>query len=416
MKVLYSIYHWWLALFASLLFRHPSKRMFVLGVTGTKGKSTTLELINAIFEEAGAKTALLSSVRTKIGKESVKNVSNNTMPGRFVIQNFLRRALDVGSEYAFMEVTSEGVLQHRHRFIHWDATIITNLSPEHIERHGSFVNYRDAKVKFFRHFIYSRKEKKTFFINKKDSHYSYFEHAALAVPGGEILFFDYADFLRGGLGGLHSLDSPEGRRLIGEWFVSGFNIENAAAAVAFARFRGIGWDVIVRAFQKFQGVPGRMDYVQKSPFLVVVDYAHTPDSLYRVYEALKPKEGRLIGVLGSCGGGRDKWKRPHMGRVAAQFCEEVFITNEDPYDEDPEIIMKEIYSGITPSQAYGRHIHLMVDRREAIREAIASAHPGDVVVITGKGSESWIHLAQGKRMSWSDRGVAEEAIAERKKN
>ena len=160
---LLDFYYYSVAFLGALFFGFPSRRIFVLGVTGTKGKSTVLELINVILEAAGKKTALLSSIRIKIGKQSQKNYIGNTMPGRAFIQRFLRQAVKAGCDYALIEVTSQGVLQHRHRFIKWDAALFTNLAPEHIEAHGSFENYRGTKISFFTHIgLYSEKKFKQF--------------------------------------------------------------------------------------------------------------------------------------------------------------------------------------------------------------------------------------------------------------
>lgn len=155
------------------------------------------------------------------------------------------------------------------------------------------------------------------------------------------------------------------------------------------------------------GVPGRLEYVQQRPFAVVVDYAHTPDSLTRVYQFLKgAHHGRLICVLGAAGGGRDRWKRPEMGKVAAELCDDIVLTNEDPYDENPESILNEIASGFP----HVRNFHKILDRREALRKAISLAKPGDVVVATGKGSESSIHLAKGKKVPWNERQEIERML------
>jgi UDP-N-acetylmuramoyl-L-alanyl-D-glutamate--2,6-diaminopimelate ligase len=164
---------------------------------------------------------------------------------------------------------------------------------------------------------------------------------------------------------------------------------------------------------------GRMDFVQREPFAVVVDYAHTPDSLLSVYESLhrEPLFGsgsRLICVLGSCGGGRDKWKRPEFGKIAANHCDRIFITNEDPYDEDPLRIMEEIRSGVSAAGGPEPRHEIVPDRRDAIEKAILAARPGDVVVITGKGSEEWIHVKGGAKIPWDDRQVVEEILKSRR--
>ena len=341
-----SWYHFFWSFFGALFFGFPSNRIFVLGVTGTKGKSTVLELVNAILEAAGKKTALLSSVRIKIDQQSQKNYIGNTMPGRAFIQSFLRQAVGAGCEYALIEVTSQGVLQHRHRFINWGAALFTNLAPEHIEAHKGFENYRKAKGDFFR-YVSGQKNpaKKLFFINKDDSSSQYFINAA---NDGKIILYSKSEISNS----LFAIpDSLKGD----------FNRENIAAAAAFAESQGISEETIKNAIKNFPGVPGRMETIQEKPFKVVIDYAHTPDSLEKVYQTInskllpagrqgKTQNSKLICVLGSAGGGRDKWKRPKMGEIAAKYCDEIILTNEDSYDENPNQILSEIKSGIQNSE------------------------------------------------------------------
>ncbi|TSC89765.1 MAG: Uncharacterized protein G01um10143_255 [Parcubacteria group bacterium Gr01-1014_3] len=399
-----NIYHYTLALLGSIFYGRPSRKLFVIGVTGTKGKSTTAELINAILEAAGKKTALISSVRFKVGDESVKNATSMTMPGRFFIQSLLRRAVNKGCEYAIIEVTSQGTLQHRHRFIDWDAAMFLNLHKEHIEAHGSFDKYRNAKLEFFRYAAKdSRKAKKLFIINEEDPAREYF--ANLVAGAGRTIYFSREDFIE------KKLDN--GRDSVSDWIGNSFNLENAAAATAFAESQGIGWDKIHKTLENFKGVPGRMEIIQTEPFRVIVDYAHTPDSLEKLYRGLsedKNKTKKLICVLGAAGGGRDKWKRPVMGESAARYCREIFLTNEDPYDEDPEQILADIKSGVLNSKFPISNLHVVLDRREAIHKAIRSAKKGDTVIITGKGSESWLHIAGGKAIPWDERGIVEEEL------
>jgi len=394
-----NYYHYFLAWLGDFIYRHPSEKLFVLGVTGTKGKSTTLELINAILEAAGKKTALLSSVRVKVGEKSELNKTGNTMPGRFFIQRFLRDAARAGCDFALVEVTSQGIVQNRHAFIDWNAAAFTNLRPEHLESHGSFENYREAKVNFFEYVAKkSNKSGKIFLINEDDAAKEYFRSGANGF--GEIIYFSREIFVERELN--------NGGVSIGDWLASNFNLENAALATAFAKSQGVIWPVIQKALQDFKGVPGRMEVIQEKPFKVVVDYAHTPDSLEKVYESLKASE--LICVLGAAGGGRDKWKRPEMGAIAAKYCREIILTDEDPYDEKPSQILSEIKSGITNYQFPITNLYEILDRREAVQKAISLAQKGDTVIITGKGSESWIRLARGKKIPWSDRGVVEEIL------
>lgn len=391
MRQLKSFYHYFLSWLGSVIYKNPSKEIFVLGITGTKGKSTTLEIISAILELAGKKTALISSVRTKIAEESSMNFSGMTMPGRFTIQKFLRKAVSAGCEYALVEVTSQGVIQHRHCFIDFNAAILTNLEPEHIESHGSFENYRLAKVVFFKYVAdFSKKTAKKFFINSESKDNNYF----LAAAGGDdnVVFYNKKD--------IEELDFKT--KLLGD-----FNLENIAAAAAFTRSMKIDWVTIKTALEKFEGVPGRFEFVQKDPFSIIIDYAHTPDSLEKVYKAVRDliKKNKLVCVLGAAGGGRDIWKRPVMGKIASKYCDEVILTDEDPFDENPSDIISQIESGME-----GKNPERYLDRKEAIREAIKKAEKGGAVVITGKGCEPFIRVKGGEKIPWSDKEIVLEIL------
>jgi len=404
MKLLKDIYHFLYAWLGNIIYRFPSRKIFVIGITGTKGKSSVVELLTTILESVGKHVAVLSSTRMKVGAQDEKNQTENTMPGRFFIQKFLRDAVDAGCEFAIIEVTSQGVLQHRHRFIDFDAALFLNIHPEHIEAHGSYETYRGAKLKFFSDvFRFSRKEKKLFFINRLDKEADRF---SLAVSGGEIVYFNRETFIK---------DRFLGKaNTLGDWFSYDFNLENAALAAAVGEQLGVSREQIVKAFKSFSGFPGRMDIVQEKPFRIVVDYAHTPDSLEAVYKALSGTRGKkLICVLGSCGGGRDAWKRPVFGKIASAYCKSIIITDEDPYDESPEKIMQEIISGLSEEKkklleeprATGG-VWKIIDRKAAINHAKSIAKKGDIVVITGKGSENSIHIKNGEKIPWSDREAA----------
>lgn len=380
---LISWYHLLLAFLGAALYGFPSRKLIVIGVTGTNGKSTTVDMISRIFREAGLKTASLSSIRFQILDKEWRNTMKMTMPGRFVIQRFLRQAKNTGCTHFILEVTSEGILQHRQRFMNFHTAVFTNLSPEHIERHGSFEKYQEAKGKLF------QAAQKVHVINKDDEHAEYF----LRFPAEKIIMYSLAD----------ARDLDLRLKLLGE-----FNVSNALAALATAKDLGIAFDISKRALESIESVPGRMELVVKEPFQVVVDYAFTPAALEKVYQTLKPKAGKMICVLGAAGGGRDKWKRPVLGKIAATYCDTVILTNEDPYEEDPEKIIHEVHGG---TQGRGE---IIVDRREAIRMALSQARPGDVVIITGKGSEDSIAVQGGKRIPWDDREVVREEVRARR--
>ena len=402
MGSLRSAYHYVLAWLAGIFYKNPSSGIFVIGVTGTKGKSTVTELINAILEAAGKKTAISSSVRFKYNLVNSPNLTGMTMPGRFAVQRFLHGAVKNGCNYAIIEVTSQGVLQYRHRFVDFNAAFINNLEPEHIEAHGSFENYRNSKVKFFFDVAnYSKKKNKLFFINSDTRDGQYFVDV---VKGkGNIVFYNKKDVTK----------MKVKTKLLGD-----FNLENIAAAVAFARSQNIDWDTIRNAVESFDGVPGRLEFVQKIPFSVIIDYAHTPDSLEKVYQAVRqsmPKKNgpkKLICVLGSAGGGRDMWKRPVMGEIAAKYCDHIILTNEDPFNEDPVEIISEIEAGIMNDNK--KKVKKIIDRKEAIRTAVKMAKKGDTVIITGKGSEPHMRVAGGKKIPWNEKEIALRILSHEK--
>ena len=378
---LLSWYHFCLAFFGALFYGFPSKKIKVIGVTGTNGKTTVVNLTTRILEEAGFKVASLSSIKFKIGKKEWLNTLKMTMPGRFKLQKFLRQAVDTGCQYVVLEVTSEGIKQHRQRFINFEVAVFTNLSPEHIEAHKGFENYKRTKGKLF------KATKGIHVINIDDKNAEYF----LQFPAKKKYTYGLNQ------GDINSQNTQFKLQLIGD-----FNIYNALAAICIGLSQGVNLEICQRAVEKAEGIPGRMEEVIFQPFKVFVDYAFTPNALEQVYKTLKPKMGRIIAVLGSCGGGRDKWKRPILGEIAARQAEKVIVTNEDPYDENPMEIINQVAKGA------GDKAVKVLDRREAIRQALKSARPGDVIVITGKGCEPWICEAEGKKIPWDDRKVIKE--------
>ncbi len=403
-KTLQPIYHYHLSLAGAVLNRFPSRDMYVIGVTGTKGKSSTAEIINAILEKAGYKTALTNTIRFKIGDDSVKNLYKMSMPGRFFMQSFLARAKKTGCTHAVIEMTSEGAKQFRHKWIDLDAFVFTNLSPEHIESHGSYENYKKAKLSIAKLVETSRKPNKFMVINADDASAQMFLNLNVdtkitySLEQAKPFSVDEKDTF-------FTFDGMQIRpKLIGA-----FNIYNCLAAATLAKQMGISDEIIAQGIQGITLIEGRVQKIDIGQgFDVVVDYAHTTDSLEKLYQAF-PNQ-RKICVLGNTGGGRDTWKRPEMAKIADQYCDRIILTNEDPYDEDPEKIVNEMKVGITK-----KPLDIIMDRREAIAKAISYARLGNVVLISGKGTDPYIMGKNGSKIPWSDANVAREELEKGKK-
>jgi UDP-N-acetylmuramoyl-L-alanyl-D-glutamate--2,6-diaminopimelate ligase len=400
-----SFYHKVLVVLANIIYLFPSHQLIVIGVTGTKGKSTTSNMIWQILTQAGHKTGIITTANFRIGQKEWINNTKMTMPGRFRLQKLLRQMVRAKCEYAVVETSSEGIKQNRHWGIKYQIAVFTNLTPEHIEAHGGFENYRAAKAELFKNLA----GLKISILNHDDVNFNFFKN----IPAHQYIYY--------GLETGADLEAHEIKEVTDgfEFIVKGhrfylpllgsFNIQNALAALAVGKALEINWLDMIKAIHNFSYMPGRMEkIISRKGFIVYVDYAHTPESLEAVYKSLKPRANRLIAVLGSCGGGRDKAKRPILGKLAATYAKVVIITNEDPYDEDPGKIIDEVYEGTKgfPST----EIFRVFDRREAINQAINQAKVGDIVIITGKGSEQ-VLVSKNEKMPWDDREVVRQALA-----
>jgi UDP-N-acetylmuramoyl-L-alanyl-D-glutamate--2,6-diaminopimelate ligase len=400
-KVVVSAYHFLYSFLGALFYRFPSRKIKVFAVTGTNGKSTTVDMIARVFKKAGFRVAAFSSVKFEIAGKEEPNLFKMTMPGKATVQRLLRKAVKEKCQIAVLEVTSEGIKQHRHRFIKIDTACFTNLSPEHIESHGGFENYKREKGKLF------KAVKNTHVINIDDENASYF----LSFLAEKKILYGMKEGADVRAEKIVASSSGVSFAVGGDDFYLGiagkFNVYNALVAVALAKKENIEMSFVKEALKEMKVMPGRMEEVQSSPFRVIVDYAVTPVTLEGVYKELlenfSPK--KIIAVLGSCGGGRDKWKRPVLGEIASKYCERVIITNEDPYDEDPEEIIDQIIVG---TKGKGEKI---VDRREAIKKALEGAEEGDVAIVTGKGNEPWMCIKGGKKIPWDDREIIKEELS-----
>jgi UDP-N-acetylmuramoyl-L-alanyl-D-glutamate--2,6-diaminopimelate ligase len=418
---LLSAYHWLLAFLGALIYGFPSRGIFVIGVTGTKGKTTTCNLISQMLESSGFKVGMATTVNFKIGEKEWKNETKQTMLGRFQLQKLIRKMKKRDCSYAIIETSSEGILQHRHRFIDYDMAVFTNITPEHIERHGGFENYRKAKVKLFEKV--AKKESGIGVYNLDDENAKYFLKPGVKIKYGFSINqkseFSKKDFEMVLEAQKIKLDADGSEfEINGADFKTDlpgeFNVYNFLAAFCAVLPQGANPAKIKELAGSLKLPPGRMETIKsKKGFGVIIDYAHEPASLEAVYKtvrsALKPK--RMICLLGGQGGGRDKWKRRAMGALAGAYCDEIILANEDPYDEAPENIINDIEAGCLETKKSGINIEKITDRKEAIKKAVSLARKRDAVVLTGKGGEVWMCVENGKKIPWDEKGIVEKYLS-----
>lgn len=417
---LIDLRHLWYAWLGAKKYSCPSEELLVIGVTGTSGKSTTVWFLRQLLEAAGYTVGALSTIDFSIAGERHLNDKKMTMLGKMEIQRYLRSMVDAGCDVAIIETTSEGRLQHRHRFINYDTMILTNLYPEHIEAHGGFQKYKRAKLDIFAYVANSRRKilagntipktaivRSDFRETKEFLEYN-FDTKITFGPGGKYT----ADSVRITADGLSfSMNGTSFRASV----YGAYNVDNILAVIATGHSLHIAPDVIGKAVESFRNAPGRIEFLpeaKKLGFGVVVDYAFEPKAIAELYKAVAlQKPSRIIHVFGSTGGGRDIARRFTVGSFVGSRADICIVTNEDPYDDDPKTIMRDVASAAQKvGKKEGETLFLVLDRKQAIEQAIQRAKPNDLVLITGKGSEQAMCIAGGKKIPWDDRRIAREAI------
>ena len=404
------------AVLAAIYYRFPSRYLRVIAVTGTKGKTTTCSLLAQILEKAGHKVGVMSTVFFQVGDRKWANLTKQTTVGRFELQRLLREMVEEGCQYVIIETSSHAMLQSRLWGVNVDTAVFTNLQKDHIEYHGSFDSYKQAKGMLFDKLNRSQRKSnvpKVFVVNNDDVASDYF----LKFPADQKYTFG----LRKGIYVSRDVKSlpngsefkyfiPNGEAEIRFPLPGVVNVYNATAAATVAVSEHIGLPTIKKALEECSAVPGRMEPIDCGQlFSVIVDYAHTQDSLKALIDVFKPlTKGKLILVFGATGGGRDKAKRPLMGEVADQRCDEIIITDDDPYDEDNIAIIEQIAGGI--KRVEGEKLWKVPSRREAIRLALSMAQENDTILIAGKGAEEFQMTREGK-IPHDDRQVAREFLS-----
>jgi UDP-N-acetylmuramoyl-L-alanyl-D-glutamate--2,6-diaminopimelate ligase len=397
----------------------PARRMRVVGVTGTNGKTTTAYLIRALLEATGSPCGLLGTVKSVVGGR--ERPVERTTPEAIDLQADLREMLDGGDRACVMEVSSHALQLGRADSIPFAAAVFTNLTQDHLDFHPSMEDYFLAKRRLF---VPSPRSEAPGLsvINVGDP---YGRRLAAEVDGAVSYAVDGpaaygASGLRCDFGGCSfRLHTPSGECELRLPLPGRFNVANALAALATVHELGGELDVLVAALERGVRVPGRFEPVDAGQdFAVLVDYAHTPDSLENVLHAARElvagqhEGGRVICVFGA-GGDRDRGKRPLMGEIAARLADLVIVTSDNPRSEDPERIIGEIVAGAAPGESGAEDVRALADRRRAIAEAIRAGAPGDVLLIAGKGHEQGQEFAGGRKVPFDDVAVAREALDER---
>lgn len=435
-----NIYHLFQAILANFMYGfpassagRPSKNIKIIGVTGTNGKTTTVQMITKILEESGASVAMASTINFKLGEKEWVNATKFTTLSSFQVQKFIAQAVKASCEYLVLETSSHSLDQFRTWGIVYDTAVITNVTREHLDYHKTIEEYRQAKLKLFKgaknavvNLDMENPEEFLKYNNKNIFLYSCHPELVsgsrfqiLCLPAvrksGMTLIkaedikleINFSNYKLGAIS--YKLNMP-----------GLFNIENALAASCVGFAYGISDDIIKNALEKIQGVLGRMEKVPNNRGLeIIIDYAVTPDSLEKVYELISESwtsnvhdghsmsKGRIISVFGSCGE-RDRGKRPMMGEIVSRFADYIIVTNEDPYNEDPMQIINEVASGIK-NKIENENFWIIMDRREAIKKALQLAKPGDIFVITGKGAEEVMAIG-AQRIPWNEKKVILEEL------
>ncbi len=409
------LYHRLKAMVAVVIYGFPANGMVVIGVTGTNGKTTTVNLIANILAKGGDKVGMTSTVGFRIGDEKWVNDTKQSTSSPFALQKLLKRMRAAGCKYAVLEVTSHAVTQSRILGINFDVAVITNITEDHIEYHGNFNNYLDAKGGLFRKVSKGKRKfgvPKVIVLNADDEYFGYFDRfvADQKVNYGLKSATVYAEqVVSKPAGSEFILHVPNNAVAVSINLPGDYNVYNSLAAAAACMALGVPLSLIAEGLRDSAVVPGRFEHVEAGQdYAVIVDYAHTTDALLnllKLYRGLTP--GRLFLVFGATGGGRDKMKRPKMGEVADEFADYIIVTDDDPYEEDELEIIDQVATGIRREE--GRGFWKIPDRHEAIRLALTLARKGDTVLIAGKGAEL-VMMVGGKRVPWNDRVTVEELI------
>ncbi len=411
-------YHKQNAILASFWYGNPSEKLITIGITGTKGKTSTSEFTWSVLTYGGHfKTGLIGTAHIYIGEHETPNKMHMTMPSPWYTQKMLQSMVRAHCTHAVLEVSSEGLKQYRHIGINYDIGVFTNLSPEHLPSHNnSFEEYKKAKGILFQHIAQSNVKKifpeKVSIVNADDEHASYFSN----FPVSHKLSYSLRELIQNKMVDLESNTFTIGDQKIVVNIPGKFNMDNALASYMIGTACGIEKTLIRTGIEKVTYIPGRMERVELGQkFQVYIDYAHEKLSMRNLLETLtmlKKDTGKIILIFGAEGGGRDKTKRKEMGLLAKDMADIVILTNVDPYDDDPREIIDDIAQYvISEDKVLNKHLFLIEDRKDAIRKAFQLAGNNDIVCICGKGAEKTM-VINGQIVPWDEQKIVREILME----
>ncbi|WP_202078007.1 UDP-N-acetylmuramoyl-L-alanyl-D-glutamate--2,6-diaminopimelate ligase [Caldalkalibacillus salinus] len=408
-----------LAVVADTFYQHPTQKLRVIGVTGTNGKTTVTHLIEQILEDAQHKTGRIGTIGAKIGN-NVEEVANTT-PESSELQNVFHRMSGAGCEYAVIEASSHAIHMGRLRGTNIGTAVFTNLTQDHLDYHGTMEEYQRAKGLLFAQLgnTYDPQDRKYAILNADDEAHTYFRD----ITPAQVVTYgidNHADIRAKNIqltsqGITFTVEYYKGSETVRLQMLGKFNVYNALAAIAAALVEGISLTSIKHSLAQVKGVPGRLEVVDEGqPYTVLVDYAHTPDSLKNVLQTVQEFAiGKVFCVIG-CGGDRDRTKRPLMAQIATAHADYAILTSDNPRSEEPQVILNDMKNGLAQTGTPQERYTCIVDRQTAIDTAIQQASPGDIVVIAGKGHETYQQL-KDETIHFDDREVARQAIQNNKK-
>jgi len=412
------IYHWLLAFTGNIVYRFPGRRLIVIGVTGTNGKSTTVDLTNAVLSANGIKSGMISTVAIEIAGKRTENVTNRTTLGRWQTPRYLREMVDADCTHVVIEVASEGLVMHRVWGIPFDIAVYTNLSPEHLNTHKTMENYRNAKGLLFAGLAKSKHKgvPKTSIVNADDPEFRYFhsfdaeKKISYGIAKGEV----WANNISLGDKTEYELIDDDQKYRVSTLLPAKFNIYNELAAYCVGKALGFPAEKTISAIQSVKQIDGRMQEIpNKLGIKIFIDYAVTPDAFELLFTELRRiSQGRIISVFGATGD-RDKTKRPELGKVAGKMTNYTILTDEESYSENPAVIVDSIAEGLETVRK--GNYEIILNRRDAIQRAIEVADPGDTVVVTGMGHQKYRNMGGDKKVEWDEAKVITEILTELKR-